>query len=124
MPDGTQLELDSAFFDSIEADFVNKCLESITNTQNNAFKGLSGYINNHLYIQGGLSHFYDFENKIKEILNIDQKQVKMRTADERQYNSWLGGSVYASLDFPANFWISKNDYKEYGKNVLFRKIIN
>ena len=124
LPDGNTVEIEDAFFTSIETKILHESVQSIIQAQNGSFEGLAEYINPNLFFQGGLTHFDAFEVQVKDILNADTKQSKLRTADERQYSSWLGGSIYASLKLPSSFWISKNDYREYGKNILFRKILN
>ena len=124
LPDGTNVQLESEYFRFLEANFYKKSISSINEIQANTFSGLEEYINSNVVVQGGLSHFDGFESQVKDSVLGGSKGAELRTADEKQYNSWLGGSVYATLDFPGNFWISKADYREFGRNVLFRKIIN
>jgi actin-related protein len=39
----------------------------------------------------------------------------------RKYSSWLGGSILASLGTFHQLWIGREEYMEYGKNVVHRR---
>jgi len=40
---------------------------------------------------------------------------------ERPITSWLGGSIVASLGSFHEIWVSKQEYEEYGGNIIDRK---
>ncbi|MEE6515162.1 hypothetical protein FKM82_023679 [Ascaphus truei] len=44
-----------------------------------------------------------------------------KSTNRRQYASWVGGSLTASLDAFQKLWISKDEYKEEGAAILHKK---
>ncbi|KAK3589539.1 hypothetical protein CHS0354_041664 [Potamilus streckersoni] len=59
----------------------------------------------------------------KEISAVAPCRMKVKTivSPERQYSVWIGGSILASLSNYAQMWISRQDYNEYGPEIVHRK---
>ncbi|XP_054756430.2 actin-like [Lytechinus pictus] len=67
---------------------------------------------------------------IKEKLEMEIKTpdyltcgVRVIAPSFRQHAAWVGGSVAASLPTFKTFWITEEDYCEYGENILCRKCL-
>ncbi|XP_791526.2 actin-3 [Strongylocentrotus purpuratus] len=67
---------------------------------------------------------------IKEKLEIEVKTpyyltcgVRVIAPSFRQHAAWVGGSIAASLPTFKSFWITKEDYSDYGENILQRKCL-
>ena len=48
-------------------------------------------------------------------------KVKVIAPPERKYSVWLGGSILASLSSFGSMWISREEYRESGANIVHRK---
>jgi len=54
---------------------------------------------------------------------IDKKtQVRLYAPATRKHSAWIGGSVLCSMDEFVESWITRKDYEEYGKSVLYRGV--
>lgn len=47
--------------------------------------------------------------------------IKVVAPQYRKYSAWIGGSIMASLSAYQAFWISKEEYEEYGPQIVHRK---
>ncbi|KAA0194951.1 Actin other eukaryote [Fasciolopsis buskii] len=77
-----------------------------------------------IVLSGGTTTFRDFEKRLNtELVALAPGSVKVNiTAPaERKYSVWIGGSVLASLSAFQSAWITKQQYDEYGPNVVFRQ---
>lgn len=57
-------------------------------------------------------------------LAFPQQKVRLHASGhptERRYSSWLGGSILASLGTFHQLWISKEEWEEYGPNIVGQK---
>ena len=50
-------------------------------------------------------------------------RVKIVTPPERKYSVWIGGSILSSLSTFQQMWISKEEYEEYGPQIVHRKCL-
>jgi actin-related protein len=53
-----------------------------------------------------------------------QQKVRIHASGhptERRFSSWLGGSILASLGTFHQLWISKEEWEEYGPNIVAQK---
>lgn len=48
-------------------------------------------------------------------------EVKVSAPPERNYSTWIGGSILASLSIMQQMWISRQEYEEYGSLIVHRK---
>ena len=69
------------------------------------------------------------ENLEMELKNIIMGQMKIKLSSsnkayERRMASWIGASILSSSSAFQNLWIGKQDYAEYGENVLMKKCLN
>ncbi|KAK1439411.1 hypothetical protein QVD17_05229 [Tagetes erecta] len=77
-----------------------------------------------IVLSGGSTLFPGFAARMdKEITALAPAgmDIKVVAAPERQYSSWIGGSVLASLSIFQKYWISKNEYDESGPAIVHKK---
>jgi len=74
-----------------------------------------------IVVCGGSTLFRGFVERLeKEITSISplSTEINIITPSERQYSSWIGGSIIGSLPTFPNLCISQDDYDEYGPTVF------
>ncbi|KAL5963665.1 Actin cytoplasmic 1 [Taenia solium] len=78
-----------------------------------------------IVLAGGSSMFRNLETRlIREISTIAQSSYKVYVSappEGGKYSSWLGGSILASLSTFQKMWITKQEYNEWGPNIVHRK---
>ncbi len=60
------------------------------------------------------------ERVCKSIKSMGGNSVKFKVyaPAERKYSSWIGGSILSCLTPFETMWVSKQEYEEYGPNVM------
>eukprot|EP01098_Paradermamoeba_levis_P011942 TRINITY_DN5146_c0_g1_i1.p1 TRINITY_DN5146_c0_g1~~TRINITY_DN5146_c0_g1_i1.p1 ORF type:complete len:300 (-),score=88.46 TRINITY_DN5146_c0_g1_i1:70-969(-) len=84
-----------------------------------------GFYNN-IVVAGGTTLFKNFPERLQAevtALAPPNSTVKVVAPKERKFSSWLGGSILGqtSLKKYPRMWIDKEDWKEFGESVVFRK---
>lgn len=75
-----------------------------------------------IILSGGTTMMNNFNNRLydelkkKTALNID-----IIIPENRIYSAWIGGSLLCSLSTFDSSWISKTEYEECGKSIIYRK---
>lgn len=73
-------------------------------------------------LSGGTTLLPGFKERLlKELSNKASCRVKVWADPARKYLVWIGGSIYASLYVCQSKWITRNDYHEFGPNIIHRK---
>lgn len=59
----------------------------------------------------------------KELTSLCPSSIKVKeiAPDERKYSVWIGGSILASLSTFQEQWITKEEYEEYGNEIIDKK---
>ena len=60
----------------------------------------------------------------KQVIKKSRLNINIRATPERKYAAWIGGSVIASLESLNGMWVSKDDYDEYGNDIIHRKVLS
>ena len=65
------------------------------------------------------------ERLLKEIEPRAPKSVNVKVvaSPDRRFAVWRGGSTLTSLSSFASMWVTKEDYDEYGAEIVHRKCI-
>ena len=77
-----------------------------------------------IVLSGGSTMFPGIRDRLaKEITAVapSSMKVKINAAPERKYLVWLGGSILGSLTNYIQMWITKQEYDEYGPEIVHRK---
>lgn len=75
-------------------------------------------------LSGGSTMFPGTPERLQtELSNLVPSGTKLNVVGpvERQFLSWIGGSILSSLATFTAMWISKNEYSETGSNIVHRK---
>lgn len=49
------------------------------------------------------------------------RRINVKAPIDRQYSTWIGGSLLSSLDSFLQMYIEKEEYDEYGPSIVHRK---
>ena len=134
LPDGSVMEIGPERFRAPELlfnpDLIGEEYEGVhqlvANSIANCDMDLRKTLYSHMVLSGGSTLFRGFGNRLlKEVKELAPKDVKIRIAapPERQYSTWIGGSILASLATFKRMWISKAEYEEEGEHILHRKCL-
>eukprot|EP01125_Pyxidicula_operculata_P003992 TRINITY_DN1564_c0_g1_i1.p1 TRINITY_DN1564_c0_g1~~TRINITY_DN1564_c0_g1_i1.p1 ORF type:complete len:362 (-),score=10.10 TRINITY_DN1564_c0_g1_i1:62-1147(-) len=104
-----------------EADGVHQCLyNSIMKCDVDIRMDLFGNI----VLSGGTTMLQGIANRLEtEVTKLIPPCLKIKIVAplERNYSVWLGGSIMASHPSFHQMWISKEEYYEYGPQIVHRK---
>jgi len=132
LPDGTVIQIGSEKFRAPEVLFnpsligleysgIHQCLVT-------AISKCDLDIRRTLYQQiilaGGSTMFDGLGDRLlSEVRKLAPRNTKIKiwAPPERILSTWIGGSILASLATVKNMWISRKEYDEAGKTVVFRK---
>ncbi|KAM3135950.1 hypothetical protein pb186bvf_011940 [Paramecium bursaria] len=81
---------------------------------------------NNIILSGGSTKFPGYEDRLlKEIkqLTTEKSNLKIIAYKERENLVWIGGQIISELQSNANLFITASEYKEYGSNIIHKKII-
>ena len=90
-------------------DSLNKCDDDVRSD-----------INESVCLIGGTTLMKDFPEKLRIELR-DRKEISnfnLSFAPERQFSSWVGGSIISSLDNFPYMWATKEEFDEKGKTFI------
>ena len=83
-----------------------------------------------IVLAGGSTMFRGYGDRLlKEIKQIAQNsqcsdvKLKISAPPNRQFLTWMGGSILASLAAFKSMWVSKEEYEEVGASVLHKRTI-
>jgi len=83
-----------------------------------------------IYIYLYISHFYPFTLLhiiltiiLNIIIYIQDVKIKISAPPNRQFLTWMGGSILASLAAFKSMWVTKEEYEEIGASVLHKRTI-
>lgn len=128
LPDGKELKLGNEIFktcdilfnppeDSKDLMSVSKMVaESLSNCDDD----VRSDINESICLIGGTTLMKNFPEKLKNELsdNKDFGNFNLSFSPERQFSSWVGGSIMSSLDNFHYMWVTKEEYDEKGKTLV------
>jgi actin-like protein 6A len=142
LPDGTILQVGTPRFSVPETLFVpSKALglppkddfdgydfKGIHHMINDAISKVDFDLRRELYqnitVTGGVSLIPGLTDRLaKELEALVHSSFKVRvvaaaTPAERQFGSWIGGSILGSLGSFQQMWISKGEYEEHGAKIV------
>ncbi len=80
-------------------------------------------------IDGFVRNYCSFKSLYTDIKELIYEYSKPITAldaaiiamPERKYFSWIGGSYMITKDMYKQSWITKDEYDEYGPNIVHKK---
>lgn len=129
LPDGQIITIRNERFECPEALFQPSFLgiesagihEATYNAIMKCDIGIRKVLYDNIVLSGGSSLFRGIPNRMQnEIQNLapNTMTVKVIAPPERKYSVWLGGSILASFSTFKSMWISKEEYEEYGPQLV------
>ena len=128
LPDGNDLKLENEIFKINDILFnppeESKELMSISKMVVDSLKesddDVRNDINESICLIGGTTLTKNFPEKLKNELSDskDFGNFNLSFSPERQFSSWVGGSIMSSLDNFHYMWVTKEDYDEKGKTLF------
>jgi actin, other eukaryote len=102
---------------------------SIQEIISNCIKSKDSEIHDEMYknviLSGGGSMFDGISERLKdELQQYHSKEVKVIAPPERKYSHWIGASVLTSLSSFHDKWITKDQYDEYGPDIVNKMCFN
>jgi actin-related protein len=125
LPDGKKIKLNNELYKHCDILFnpgesgnrsIKDCvLDSINKCDN----GIKGDIKENICLTGGTTLLKNFPEKLKNEISDSSEGSNFNMSDvpERQFSSWIGGSIVASLDNFQYMWVTKQSYDESGKKL-------
>jgi len=77
-----------------------------------------------IILSGGSTLFDGFGNRmLSEVRPGAPKDAKIKiwAPADRIFSTWIGGSIVASLATFKRMWISRQEWQEHGKSIIYRK---
>jgi len=77
-----------------------------------------------ILLSGGSTLFDGLGDRLlKEIREISPRDTKIKiyAPRTRLYSTWVGGSILANLQTFKKMWVTRKEFEEHGKRVIYRK---
>eukprot|EP01091_Cochliopodium_minus_P014846 TRINITY_DN5121_c0_g1_i1.p1 TRINITY_DN5121_c0_g1~~TRINITY_DN5121_c0_g1_i1.p1 ORF type:complete len:367 (+),score=87.01 TRINITY_DN5121_c0_g1_i1:3-1103(+) len=75
---------------------------------------------NKVIISGGTSLCPGLKDRLEKELKLLNNKFKVVAQEDRKNNSWVGGSIQATLPTFQQMWITKAEYEESGPTIVHR----
>jgi len=78
----------------------------------------------HIILAGGSTMFEGFGDRLlTEVRKLAPRDTKIKiwAPPERILSAWIGGSILASLATFKKMWVTRKEYDDVGKNIIYRK---
>lgn len=132
LPDGKVIQLDSCKFLAPEILFQPNLIgidregicESVFSAINKCDIDVRKELLNKIVLSGGTTLIRGFDERIR--IGIQEKipgnvKAKVFAPKERRFSVWIGGSVLACLDAFNELLLTRDDYYEYGQEIVHSK---
>ena len=89
-------------------------------TQNKSFNRLEN-LSLYIVLVGGNTLYSGFESRLKsELEQLSSLNSTVYADENRKHSVWIGGSVLASFPGFDKMWVRKQDYEEYGCEIVHK----
>lgn len=132
LPDGQVIKIGPEKFRAAEALFNPALIgqeyvgvhQTLVNAINKCDIDVRRTLFSEIVLAGGTTLFTGFGDRLlSEVRKLAPRDAKVRifAPQERVLSTWLGGSILASLTSFKSMWITKREYDEFGKAIVYRK---
>lgn len=132
LPDGNEIKITSENFKSPEILFnpsligkdINGIHKLLYDTVMKTDIDIRKTLFSNIVLSGGTTMINKFDDRLSiELTQLVSKNtdINIIASQDRQYSVWLGGSILSGLSTFDSSWITKEEYSEYGKNIIYRK---
>lgn len=132
LPDGNVIDIGAEAFRAPEVLFRPELIgleylgvhESISNAIGRADLDMRKELYSNIVLAGGSTLTKGFGDRLlKELIALapQDTKIKISAPPERQFSTWIGGSILAALPTFKKMWVWREEYHEDGASVLHRK---
>jgi actin len=132
LPDGTMIDVEQERFKCVEAMFQPNIVgknesgihEAIISSIKKCDEEVRSELYNNIILGGGNCMFPELVTRLgKELADIAPSscEVRISSAPEMKYSSWVGGSILSMMPSFMDRWIAKDEYDEFGPWIVHRK---
>ena len=126
LPDGKEIKLGNEVFKANDIIFnpgdseLMSVSKMVFDSLNKCDDDVKSDINESVCLIGGNTLMKNFPEKLKTELsdNKDMGNFNLSYLPERQFSSWVGGSIMSSLDNFQYMWVTKEEFDEKGKTLI------
>ena len=129
LPDGQVVSIGNARFKCTEPLFKpsmigNNCAgihESTFNSINKCAEEARKHLFGNIVLSGGTSMFAGMTERMQmELISLAPPTTRIRiiAPPDRKYSTWIGGSIFAGLSQFQDSTVSKQEYKDYGTEII------
>ena len=109
-----------------ENDIVKGCYDSLEKIGNCFDKYVKRDLSKEIILSGGTSLFKGlpekFKKELQKLLPEEMKdEIKVIGNPERNFYSWIGGSILSAISTFESQWITKTEYEENGESIVLKK---
>ena len=109
-----------------ENDIVKGCYDSLEKIGNCFEYSIKKDLLNKIILSGGTSLFKGlperFTKELQKIFPGKMKdEIKVIANPERNFYSWIGGSILSAISTFESKWITKTEYEEKGESIVLKK---
>ena len=109
-----------------ENDIVKGCYDSLEKIGNCFDKYVERDLSKEIILSGGTSLFKGlpekFKKELQKLLPEEMKdEIKVIGNPERNFYSWIGGSILSAVSTFKSYWITKTEYEENGESIVLKK---
>jgi len=131
LPDGSTISIGPERFRATEVlfkpDIIGLEYQGVHELLYNSIQKTDRDIRQHMYsdivLSGGSTMFSKFPDRILSELHQMTKErtrIKLFAPQNRKNSVWIGGSILASLSTFKDMWITKQQFHEFGANIILR----
>ena len=124
LPDGSVVKFTKDDFASLNKENVSNCGDLLLKLFETSKNDYMGDLKEHVYVQGGNTLFPGYEESLSAYLiekKADGVNIIPRNNDEKMFSSWIGSSIYASLETTKDILVSKSDFNDQGADYIIKK---
>jgi actin-related protein len=124
LPDGNEVVIDSQEFRKYQNYFVESVGSQIHDCFLVSEEKYKAEFASSISLIGGNCISVGLENSIEEYLlakGMKQFSISQKTDDEKRFASWIGASMFASMDSFQNLLIKRSEYAENGAEAIIKK---
>ena len=109
-----------------ENDIVKGCFDSLEKIGNCFDKYVKRDLSKEIILSGGTSLFKGlpekFKKELQKLLPEEMKdEIKVIGNPERNFYSWIGGSILSAISTFESQWITKTEYEENRESIVLKK---
>merc|ERR1712137_79081 len=128
LPDGTVIDIGHELYRAPEALFRPELLgleypgvhECIANSIGRVDLDMRRELYSSIVLSGGSTMFKDFAGRLlKELVGLapEHTKIKISSPPERQFSTWIGGSILAALPTFKKMWVWRSEYHDEGPSI-------